>query len=1659
MFLISTLNIDLDQSSNVFRSLYTKSVCMLICLLTLSSLVANGDSSSLPAHESWSDLIPVKWQEDIVMPSLQTTMTLISKGPAASGTPGNADITVRYLVKNDGMDTLDGVQVNFDILGQIGQPPFVALTGSLSAMAGSGSVFGMPLNPGDNVFGGALNGAYNGGADDSLFVIRPSLAPDQCITIDVPFEVGDTFNLNGYSISANAFGMTKAGASVTSTSSPLSIIGGCESESLACAGQVNVTLGTDCKATISLGTVFLNQVIDPNRYTVVVFVDNVVVDTLDASHLGSNVTYSVLDGCFNDRASCWGNINLENKNTPTRSSTYSEIYCGETPPGLTSLQQMIVNINAGCFQGLSNFQETFVTTGDRCGDGLIRRVITAEYSIEGFKTRDTIHVDSIVQLALEVVEIRAPKGGPDAIDAIHVNCDDLGGGSPTPAFISSYIDNQAGMNGQGPSYAYPHIARGSTVMEMYETRDTIIETSRDTTVMIDSVLVNVIVIDKDTTTIIDTTTITKPVFATLKEGTTCNITASYSDSFFPGCAGLESKIVRTWKILNWCTGDFDNLDQWIIIDDTKGPNIQMADTVNVEITLDNCTAELALTANVTDQCSEIRNLNWASSAGIINDDNILTGLTSSDSPVTVTLQAVDGCGNDSVGVMIVNVLDNIAPVALSKDQLNTTITYDPVGDRGIAKVTAESIDAGSHDSNCGPVTLCVLLEEELNNPILDASGQHATDSLGNLLYRAVQCDTDGVYNGIPYVYCREAVKFCCDLVGEQRVALVVNDFSQSSPFGLSWTSVFVEDKSFPIVSCEAVTLDCGDDTDPEVIGYPTVSNGFCNTGALTYQDEEVLDDCGQGYINRLWSIGGDSSCVQRITIQGSEDFDPRSIKWPKHYDDQTVTGVYRTCVADTIREEIGIIAMGDAFVCGNNSVDAPIWCEASCSSLFMSFEDVDVDAGEACKKVIRRWTIIDWCTYQPNTQTDIDNDAFEAVSDEDLDVPGALGDLVDGDLCASCEKPSTDGSAEVFFRYTDVDVDGYYTYDQVIKVVDNTAPVVDAPSEVVVEISDGATFKGDDFDDCVGTVVVSALAVDLCGDVLLSTSDAVWDIIIKDEDGEVIRQVAAFGDSVSVTMTGAANTEQIITWAITDGCDNPASSETTVIFSDIVDPVPLCITGLSTSSVSASDGTAAIWASDYNLGSFDNCSEVKAYFKTEDGLIAPSLTFTCDDIPNGSSTTKQLELFVADEAGNESSCNVTIRIDDNNNVCADSIIGMASITGRVSTAFGDFIEGARISLNGRDVTTTDDAGLYAFANVPMASSYKIDATKTDDPLNGVSTLDLVMIQRHILALERFDIAYKTIAGDINSDGRVSALDLVQLRRLILGRTETFPENDSWRFVDPAQDFDSPTSPWPFIEEIVILDLADDVANQDLIGIKIGDVNGNATANSLFIGGRNVSETRLVLDDVLLTKGQKVTVPVSLDDLRGLTALQFTLELKGAKINGVVPVGLNVTDDNIAIHSDNVMTMAWFDEEGVNVEGAMFALDITATRDGSLSQMLSITDRITTSELYDMDFDLATLSVSYDNSDIALNSSFELMQNEPNPFAVNTTIGFRIPEAADATLSVIDISGRLVYSQQDYFTAGYHEVVLSQDQIQSRGVLYYQLKTSTQTETKKMILID
>jgi hypothetical protein len=83
----------------------------------------------------------------------------------------------------------------------------------------------------------------------------------------------------------------------------------------------------------------------------------------------------------------------------------------------------------------------------------------------------------------------------------------------------------------------------------------------------------------------------------------------------------------------------------------------------------------------------------------------------------------------------------------------------------------------------------------------------------------------------------------------------------------------------------------------------------------------------------------------------------------------------------------------------------------------------------------------------------------------------------------------------------------------------------------------------------------------------------------------------------------------------------------------------------------------------------------------------------------------------------------------------------------------------------------------------------------------------------------------------------------------------------------------------------------------------------------------------------------------------------------------------------------------------------------------------------------------------------------LFQNQPNPFKEETLIGFYLPEASFATLTLMDASGRVLKTIEGGFTQGYNEVTLGKSEIGVLdGVIFYRMETRTDTAVKKMLLI-
>ena len=244
----------------------------------------------------------------------------------------------------------------------------------------------------------------------------------------------------------------------------------------------------------------------------------------------------------------------------------------------------------------------------------------------------------------------------------------------------------------------------------------------------------------------------------------------------------------------------------------------------------------------------------------------------------------------------------------------------------------------------------------------------------------------------------------------------------------------------------------------------------------------------------------------------------------------------------------------------------------------------------------------------------------------------------------------------------------------------------------------------------------------------------------------------------------------------------------------------------------------------------------------------------------------------------------------------------------------------------------------------MYNGYDISAVKDGDDTEGVSTLDLVLIQRHILGIVEFDSPYKVIAADINSDRRVSGTDLVVLRKTILGIYTEFPTNNSWRFVEESQALTVDNALSDFNEVININDLDANMLTEDFVAVKIGDVNATARTNARDLGTstRSAGTITLELNEQHVSKGDLVDLTFSSADFNEVYGYQFTLELNGLSLQTVREGSAGMTDANVGILDNNTVTVSYSDVNGLGSGDNLFTLTVQATQDGTISNMIALT---------------------------------------------------------------------------------------------------------------------
>jgi lysyl endopeptidase len=144
-------------------------------------------------------------------------------------------------------------------------------------------------------------------------------------------------------------------------------------------------------------------------------------------------------------------------------------------------------------------------------------------------------------------------------------------------------------------------------------------------------------------------------------------------------------------------------------------------------------------------------------------------------------------------------------------------------------------------------------------------------------------------------------------------------------------------------------------------------------------------------------------------------------------------------------------------------------------------------------------------------------------------------------------------------------------------------------------------------------------------------------------------------------------------------------------------------------------------------------------------------------------------------------------------------------------------------LNGNELESqwTDGSGNFSFVGL-SPGAYELSMIKPDQGNNGVSTMDLIDVQKHVIQTKPFNSNIKLAAADVNKSGSVTTMDMIKIRRVILGMDCCFSnEENEWIFFLQNE----------LIENKFPFTLNQSIFDFQMTGIKIGDVNNSASTGN------------------------------------------------------------------------------------------------------------------------------------------------------------------------------------------------------------------------------------
>jgi|GEM_PF-2134750 len=323
-------------------------------------------------------------------------------------------------------------------------------------------------------------------------------------------------------------------------------------------------------------------------------------------------------------------------------------------------------------------------------------------------------------------------------------------------------------------------------------------------------------------------------------------------------------------------------------------------------------------------------------------------------------------------------------------------------------------------------------------------------------------------------------------------------------------------------------------------------------------------------------------------------------------------------------------------------------------------------------------------------------------------------------------------------------------------------------------------------------------------------------------------------------------------------------------------------------------------------------------------------------------------------------------------------------------------------------TTGPEGGYLMFVD---DGSYSVTAMEDEEyPLHwGMNILDVVKTNRHLAVIEEFDDPFKMIAGDVDVDGDVTILDVVNMKEA-LAMLAPLPSGPMG-FFDSL--FEITFDNWWVAPMAINVTLPPSAMDIDFTGVCFGDVNASFFD---FPTGTDEITGNLQVVSVSASPGEEINVPIWYDGEYTMHGYQLNVNYDSDKLEFI---GVN-QDGVIANNIDGTIRLVWSDiSNGIETENAIVSLRFNVLAEEGESTTISIDDvmiadydgNLIDVSLENGDVNVMTTGVRFDDSLVI--TEYKLHTPYPNPFNPTTTISFDVPEISEVSVRVFNTLGQMV----------------------------------------------